>query len=195
MSKSRYYSYGAKVPSKYLNYEDLDKEYYIICWAASYMGSVQIFSECVTPEEARSWDDRRILERLHELMDSADIIAGHNVDAYDKKRVNTRFLLNGYEKPRTFRTLDTLKMARKYFSFQSNKLEFISLSLGFNPKKDMELDDWIQICMNGDEERIEKMRKYNIGDVREGKKVLEKFLPWVHPFPICPRGGYKAISQ
>lgn len=188
-------SWGLHVPSKYINPALLLQPEFIITWAASWVGERQVYSGSVTGRQAKHGNDKQCLKELWKLIDDADLVAAHNGDRFDVKKINTRFLLNGYEKPRTFRTLDTLKMARKYFSFQSNKLEFISLSLGFNPKKDMELDDWIQICMNGDEERIEKMRKYNIGDVREGKKVLEKFLPWVHPFPICPRGGYKAISQ
>ena len=97
ISKSLYFNYGAKVPNKYLNNDDLYRERYIISWAASYVGNDKVWSECVTTEEALNWDDKRILSRLNELMESADILAGHNLDAFDIKHANARFLLNGLE--------------------------------------------------------------------------------------------------
>lgn len=166
---------------------------FIITWAAAWVGERQIYSGAVTGSQAKKGNDKQCLKELWKLIDDADLVAGHNVDKFDVRKIQTRFLLNHYPKPRSFRTLDTLKMARKFFAFQSNKLDFISHELGFAPKKDMELDDWIRICVDGDEQRIEKMRRYNIGDVREGKKILEAFLPWVYPFPLRPRGGYKVI--
>src|SRR3970040_1192879 len=35
VSKSLYFNYGARVPSTYMNIEDLVHPYYIICWSAS----------------------------------------------------------------------------------------------------------------------------------------------------------------
>jgi hypothetical protein len=188
-------SWSLKVSSKYINPALLISDFFVITWAASWVGERKVYSGAVTGRQAKKANDKQCLRELWKLIDDADLIAGHNSDSFDLKKLNTRFLLNGYGKPRTYRTLDTLKMARKYFAFQSNKLEHISLQLGFNPKKDMELSDWIKICLEGDEERITKMQHYNEGDVREGKKVLERFLPWVHPFPIQPRGGYKVMNE
>ena len=178
VSKSLYWTYGPKVPSKYLRSDDRVKPYYIICWSASYVGSSKIWSDCVTPEEALAWSDKRILERLQELIESADIIGGHNIDAYDKKRANTRFLLNGYEPQTDKKTIDTLKIARSKFAFESNKLDDISKELGLRPKDDIRNSDWLKIVTSGDEKTLKKVNKYCRGDVFSGKALLERFMKY-----------------
>jgi len=171
ISKSIYYSYGARVPSKYLNVEDLVQEYYMICWAASYLGDNNVFHARVSSGSAKKGRDKVILKQLRELMASADIIAGHNVDAYDMKRANTRFILNGIEPVINVKTLDTLKIARQKFTFESKKLDYISQRLGFGSKDKITNEDWNNI-MRGDENTLEKVDKYCVGDVKNGKKVL-----------------------
>jgi DNA polymerase elongation subunit (family B) len=178
VSKSRVFSYGLKVPSKYLNPDDLDREYYIICWVASYVGQSKVFSGCVNTEQALEWSDRDILQPLRDLMDSADIIAGHNVDGYDMKRVNTRFLLNGIEPVIGKKTLDTLKIARSKFAFESNRLDFVSQKLGLRPKDDIRNRDWLEIVKTGDLRTLKKVLKYCKGDVESGKGVLEKLMKY-----------------
>jgi DNA polymerase elongation subunit (family B) len=176
VSKSLYFNYGAKVYSNYLNIDDLYRERYIISWAASYVGDKTVWSDCVTGEEARSWADARILPRLRELMESADILAGHNFDAFDLKHINARLLLNNLEPVTGKKTLDTLKIARQKFAFESNKLDYISQKLGLRPKDDIRNSDWLKIVTTGDEKTLAKVLKYNRGDVTSGKGVLERLM-------------------
>lgn len=176
VSKSMMFNYGLRVPSMYMNPDDLIHEYYIICWSASYVGRDTVWSDCVTPQQARKWSDKEILGRLRELMESADIIAGHNVDRYDLKRANTRFLLNGLEPVTEKKTLDTLKIARSKFSFESNRLDFISQRLGFRPKDNITNEDWLKIVKNGDEKTLKKVNRYCKGDVTNGKSVLDVLM-------------------
>ena len=178
VSKSKFYSYGTRVPSTYLNIDDLIQEYYIIAWSASYVGQDKIYSGCVTPKQARRWDDKDILEPLRGLLDSADILAGHNIDRYDIKRINTRLLLNGFEPVIGKKTLDTLKIARTKFTFESNKLDYISQRLGFRPKDDIRNSDWLKIVDKGDEATLKKVSKYCRGDVQNGKGVLERLMKY-----------------
>lgn len=178
VSKSKFYSYGARVPSTYLNIDDLIQEYYIIAWSASYVGQDKIYSGCVTPEQARMWNDAEILKPLRELMESADILAGHNVDRYDIKRINTRLLVNGMEPVIGKKTYDTLKIARSKFSFESNKLDYISQRLGFRPKDDIRNSDWLKIVNTGDEATLKKVSKYCRGDVRNGKGILQRLMKY-----------------
>jgi hypothetical protein len=178
LSKSLYFNYGNRVPSGYINSEDLFKPRYIICWAASYVGSKTVWSDCVTGDEARNWTDARILPRLRELMDSADIIAGHNVDRFDVKHINTRLLLNGLEPVTGKKTLDTLKIARSKFAFESNRLGEVSKVLGFRDKDAIHNSDWLKIVTTGDEKTLAKVLKYNKGDVTSGKGVLERLMKY-----------------
>ena len=176
VSKSMVFSYGLSVPSGYINPDDLYKDFYIISWAASYVGKDNVWSDCVTTKEAKKWSDKRILPRLRELMDSADILAGHNIDKFDLRKLNARFLLNGLEPITGKKTLDTLKIARSKFAFESNRLDYISQKLGLRPKDDIRNSDWLKIVTTGDEKTLKKVLKYNKGDVVNGNGVLEKLM-------------------
>jgi hypothetical protein len=173
VSYSLTYSYGLKVPSKYISPENLQKSYFIIAWSASYVGESKIYHDIVTPEDAKLWSDAKILPRLYELMLSADIIAGHNVDGYDIKRANTRFVMNNMDAVTGKKTLDTLKIARSKFAFESNKLDYICEVLGLDGKDHISSEEWKKV-MQGDEAVLRHVSRYNIRDVRQGKKVLAR---------------------
>jgi len=183
VSKSRYYSYGRKVHGEWLRSADLDREYYIISWAASYVGSNKVFSGCVTQEQAQNWTDKEILQPLYDLLSSADIIAGHNVDAFDLKKVNTRFIINGIQPimgadGRKKKTQDSLKIVRKNFAFEDNGLDALCKRFGIKGKDKITDDDWQAIVRTGDPKTLAKVDKYCKGDVRNGKQLLEIFLPY-----------------
>ena len=178
ISKSLVFNYGLRVPSTYINPDDLYRPRYVICWAASYLGSDKVWSECVTQKEAKRWDDKRILGKLRDLMESADIIAGHNVQSFDIKHANARFLINGMEPVVHKKVLDTLKIARSKFAFESNKLDYISKILGFRPKDDVTNKDWLKIVTSGDEATLKKIKKYCRGDVRSGKDILDTLMKY-----------------
>jgi len=183
--------WSLKVPGRFVNDEMIVKDWFVISWAASWVDQKEVFSGVVSSREAKRWDDKRMLKPLWALIDDADIVIGHNSDRFDLRKLNTRFLLHDYGVPRKYRTIDTLKVARKYFSFESNKLEFLNRRLGNLPKHDMELADWVNICLSGDQTTLNKMAHYNVGDVKEGKKLYLRLKDWVVPFPKKPRDGYK----
>jgi len=187
--------WSLKVPGRYINSDMIVRDWFVISWAASWMDSKEIFSGVVTPREAKRWDDKRMLKQLWALLDDADIVIGHNSDRFDVRKVNTRFVLHDFGVPRKYRQLDTIKIARKYFSFESNKLEFINSRIGNLPKREMELSDWIRICLEGDEKTLDKMVRYNKGDVIEGKKAYMRMRDWIVPFPKKPRDGYKMTEK
>lgn len=176
VSKSLYFNYGANVPSGYLNNDDLVHEYFIICWSASYLHEDRIFSDCVNVKDAKNWDDKNILKKIHDLMESADILAGHNVDRYDIRRLNTRFERHGFTPIIGKKTYDTLKIARSKMAFESNKLDYISQWYGFRPKDNITNADWLQIVKKPNKTILEKILTYNKGDVDSGKFVLQKLM-------------------
>ena len=176
ISKSIYYNYGAKVPSKYLSYHNLISEWYMMGWCASYHGQETIWSGFLSGKDSKAHNDGAIAGRLWELMNAAEIIAGHNVDGFDLKKCNTVFLRHGLPFITGKKTIDTLKLARSKLSLESNALDYISQYLGFSGKDDITNDDWIA-AMNGNTKTLKKIEKYCQGDVRTGKQVLNKFLP------------------
>lgn len=171
-----FYSYERAVRSGYLPKEWIRQEAFIICWAAGWIGGKVIKSACVTQAEALRRDDRRVLQELWHMLDSADIITGHNVTDFDYKKVNQRFLVHEMGVPSVGKVMDTLKMAKKHFPFESNSLEYISTHLGGRPKKEINLADWIRIVETGDPATLRKAERYCKGDVREGVYVFNRFV-------------------
>ena len=78
-----------------------------------------VVSDIVTPEETKTRDDKRVLQSIWKLLDEADIVIGHNGDRFDLRKLNARFIDNDINPPSPFRTIDTLKVARREFAFVS----------------------------------------------------------------------------
>ena len=182
--------WSLRVPSKYINPDMIIKDWFVISWAASWMDEKEVYSGCVTAAAAKKGDDKKIMRPLWNLLDAADIVVGHNSNKFDIKKVNTRFELHGFGPPRKYRQLDTLVVAKKYFAFDSNKMDFISEKFGGIKKHDMEFDDWKQ-AVGGDVKTLTKMERYNKNDVVMGKRIYNRIKSWINPYPNRPRDGYK----
>ena len=171
------YYYDRKVD--YIPTHMLKTEPFIICWAAGWVTDCDDFqyvsSMVVTPEEALRRDDRRILKALWGLLDIADRVIGHNVNGFDVKKVNNRFIQHDMGLPYESKTIDTLVLSRKHFPFESNGLDYIAVKLGGRPKLDIGWDDWRQIVETGNDAKLIQAERYCRGDVREGIKVY-KFM-------------------
>lgn len=129
-------------------------------------------------------DSKAFIEDIHKIMSEADILCAHNGDAFDLKQLNTRFVLHGLTPIPPGKTVDTLKVARKYFSFSSNKLNDLGKRLGIGVKVETGGFDLWRNCMAGDKKSWEKMREYNLNDVVLLEKVYKKLLPWMRQHPI-----------
>lgn len=175
-SLMKFYGYEREVRGGWISKEMICEEAFIICWSACWVGQDRIVSACVTQDEALQKNDKRVLEKLWSLLDAADFVTGHNVDGFDWKKVNNRFLIHGLGMPIAGKSIDTLKLARKHFPFDSNALDYISVKLGGKPKKDIDRDDWIRIVETGDEATLRKANRYCRGDVREGVGIFNKFI-------------------
>ena len=168
-----------KQKSEWLDWHDITDPFYVICWSAGWVddGEIRLYSGCVTGEEAIRRDDKRHLQKLWDLMNKADYVTGHNSKSADVKWLETRFLLNDMTAPQDFRHFDTLAFAKRRFKAESNALDYWARLLGCKPKLDMVRDDWLK-CNEGHEPTLRKMLRYNKGDVREGIRVLKRFVAY-----------------
>jgi hypothetical protein len=80
------------------------------------------------------------------------------------------------------KTIDTLKWARKYFNFNSNKLDYIAKYLGVGQKMDTGgLDLWKDIVFKKDQEAMNKMVAYCKMDVTVLEAVFNKLNSYTTP--------------
>ena len=77
--------------------------------------------------------------------------------------------------PSEYKKRDTLSMAKKHFKAESNALDYWMRLIKGQQKEHMVREDW-EAVNNGDQKTINKMEKYNRGDVVSGMQLLKTFM-------------------
>lgn len=167
---------------KYVPDKQVVEDWYVINWAAKWLFEDEIITGVVTPEESKNRDDKRIVKKLWDLLNEADIVISHNGDKFDIKMMNGRFFKQGLNLPMPYKSIDTFKAARKRLKLESLGLGKIAKDLGVKQKSDTTFNDWIQ-CMNGDPKALKKMDEYCQQDVRVLEDVYLKLRPFIQPHP------------
>lgn len=163
----------------------IEKEWYIMSFAVKWDNEK---TKCYALPDFKKYkknpeDDSELVKKLWEVFNEADIIIGQNLDKFDIKKSNARFIKYNLSPPEPYQTIDTLKIARRYFKFDSNKLGSLGEYLGLGKKVDTGgINLWFK-CMSGDKEAWRKMKSYNVQDVDLLEKVYKKLLPWYSSHP------------
>lgn len=127
--------------------------------------------------------DKELCRKLWELFDEADIIVAHNGDQFDIKKANAFFINNGMRRPSPYKTIDTKKVAKRYFKFNSNKLDDLGNYLGLGRKIHTGGFKLWEDCMAGDMKAWRMMVKYNKQDIVLLEQIYDKFLGWIDNHP------------
>ncbi len=127
--------------------------------------------------------DKKLTADLWDLFDQADIVIGHNVDRFDVRKTNARFLTHGLKPPSPYKTIDTLKIARRHFKFDSNRLDDLGRYLNVGRKLPHTGKALWLACMRGDRAAWATMRKYNAQDVALLERIYLKLRPWAANHP------------
>lgn len=157
-----------------------EQEGYMLSWSAKWLDGKQITKGL---DDYKCKDDKELVRELYKLISEADIVIAHNGDRFDIRKMNTRFIFHGLQPPEPYKTVDTLKIARRYFAFNSNKLDDLGQFLNLGRKvKHPGFQLWLG-CMNGDKKSWQLMKKYNKQDVLLLERVYLKLLPWITNHP------------
>jgi hypothetical protein len=118
-----------------------------------------------------------------EMINEADVIIGHNLNAFDMPKLNTRFLLHGLPPPKPYQTIDTmLSVKGNTFKFSSNSLAFLTDALNLGGKLDTDFSLWSR-CLAGDAEALADMAKYDCQDVIITEELYTTIRPWIKAHP------------
>lgn len=172
----------------YISHKNILQEPYIICASWKWLGEDEVHSVQVSRKECLRQDDKKVVKKLHTLIEEADIIVGHNSDKFDIKWVKGRCLKYGLP-PLTFlKTIDTLKVARRNFggSLLSKRLDYIGTYLGLGNKISTSGGLWLDI-LQGKQAAIDEMVTYNKQDVVLLEEVYLKLRPYIENFPAVPK--------
>jgi hypothetical protein len=163
-------------------------------WAGEVKPTVYTLPDFVGYDDDKS-NDAQLVAKLWAVLDEADLVIAHNGDKFDIKKTNARFLLHGMAPPAPYRTIDTLKVARRHFALTSNKLDDIAKALGLGQKADTGgFQLWLD-CMSGDRKAWKKMARYNGNDVDLLEKVYERLRPWHATHPCIEAGACAACGS
>lgn len=155
---------------KTIDYENIIKERAVICICYKWEGEKQINS--------LTWDgrqnDKKMLQEFIKVANSAVELVAHNGDKFDLAWIRTRCLLHKIEMFPSYVTIDTLKVARSKFRFNSNRLNYIAQFLGIGSKIKTEYGLWKDIVLKNDKKALERMVKYCKKDVQLLEDVFYK---------------------
>lgn len=153
---------------KNIDSSNIIKERAIICICYKWEEEKDVYS--------LNWDskqnDKSMLQKFIEVANVASELIGHNGDKFDLAWIRTRCLFHGIEMFPKYTTIDTLKIARSTFKFNSNKLNYIADFLGFGQKIKTEFGLWKDIVLNKDKKAMDDMIKYCKKDVILLEKVF-----------------------
>ena len=162
------------------------REWYLMCFA--YRWEHQKKTKVVSLTDFELYDedpedDREVAQALWNLFDEADIVIAHNGNRFDMRKANARFIVHGLSAPTPVQQIDTLKVARKYFMFNSNKLGDLGQHLKLGKKESTGgFELWVG-CMKGEEQAWKRMIKYARQDVNLLMEVYYKLRPFMTTHP------------
>ena len=124
----------------------------------------------------RTLSEKELVGRVHKLFDEADFLIAHNGDEFDWKKMNAKFIQFKLKPPSPAVKIDTKKLAKKYFKFNSNSLNNLCDLLEIGKKIDTGgIELWLG-CMRGDVASLKKMEEYNLKDILLLEKLYLKFV-------------------
>ena len=184
------------------------EDWYILSFAYKWLGEketkVVSLPQFKTFKKDKS-NDKELCKKLWELFDEAEVIIAHNGNSFDIKKSNSRFIFHDFTPPTPYKTIDTKLEAKRYFRFDSNKLDDLGQYLNLGRKINAGgFDTWLG-CMNGDQKSWDKMCEYNKQDVILLEKIYLKLRGWMTSHPnlnlinsetcLCPNCGSKKLYK
>jgi len=168
------------------NVIDVHTDWYMLSFAYKWLDGSKIYTHAL-PDYPSTYkrdkqDDSALTKELWRVFDAADVLIAHNGDRFDIRKANARFIVHGLQPPRPYRTVDTLKLARKH-KFDSNKLDDLGRYLGVGRKiANTGKKLWLG-CMDGDDKSWRTMRRYNANDVALLERVYLRLRGWATTHP------------
>lgn len=166
-----------------ISIDQIKRDWFILAWSAKWFGASA--SSIVYEDQRHSSnveDDRLILKKIWMLLDEADVVITQNGKNFDSRKLNARFILNGFHPPSPYRHFDTYQLASRVGDFTSCSLEYLTEKLctkytKLSHKKYPGLKLWKE-CLVGNVDAWNEMRRYNIHDVLSTEELATKIRAW-----------------
>lgn len=165
-----------------ISHENVIADQSIVCWSAKWLYDPDVISDCMTSEETKTRDDKRIMQSLWRLLEDCDVVIAHNGLRFDLRKINARFLYHKIAPPSPYQVIDTLKATQKAFGTISHKLDYLGKYLLNKGKIETNFGLWKK-CYYGDQESLDYMVAYNKEDVLLLEEVYLEVRSYIKPHP------------
>ena len=179
------------------------RERFVICAAWKALGEKSTHAVAVTRKQALAGDDKQVIQTVHRVLSEADVVVGHNANRFDIPWLNGRVLFHRFKPMPPLRVVDTLTVAKRSFSLNSNRLDYLGKYLGLGGKTSTPAGLWLDV-LKGDSKAIRTMVEYNKRDVTLLEDVFMHLRPYVPDYinrqffgsiEGCPRCGSTHIQS
>lgn len=167
-----------------LSHENIIQERAIICVGYKWLGEKKVHSL-----QWNKGDDKELVKQFAKIMNSADILLTQNGDAFDIKWMRTRAIYHKIPLLPKFNSIDTLKMARSNFKFNSNKLDYMGTFLGKGGKIKTSFDLWKDIQLKNCPKAMASMVEYCKRDIIQTEEVYKELQKY------CPVKKFKSLKN
>lgn len=182
------------------------KEWELLTFSWKFLGDKK--TKCLTRLDFKDKTDKSLVVALKKVLESADIIVAHNGHDFDFKKANAKFIEHSLGPLPRLQYIDTKRIAKRYFKFNSNSLDDLGNLLGVGRKKQTGgFDLWLR-CMAMEKKAFKQMADYNIQDVLLLERVYLKLRPWMEQHPNltllssdsqlpggCPKCGHDKLHS
>lgn len=171
---------------QFLSYDNVLRERQIICVGYKFLGDRR-----TTVISLREYTEEEMLRVVHSVLSEADILVHHNGDRFDLPMFNSRAISYELSPLPSKPMVDTLKVARKHFKFNSNKLDYLGQFLGVGTKYTTRKGLWKEILTGvmhsevygealdrATKSALREMEQYNAQDVTLLESVYLALRPY-----------------
>lgn len=126
--------------------------------------------------------DRDMLQEFLPIAQQADELVAHNGDRFDLKWFNGRCLKHGLKGHGSWKTVDTLKMAKSRFALNSYTLHYLGeYLLGDGKAEHGGFSTWVDIIEKNCPDAMARMVHYCQKDVVLLQDIFERMQPYTKP--------------
>jgi hypothetical protein len=166
----------------------VSEHWYILAFAYKWQDEKKVHSVSLPQFKDYKKDkksDKELCKKLWALFNEADIVIGHNSDQFDIKKARARFLQHSFSPHSPFQSIDTKKVSKRNFRFDSNSLDDLGAYLGLGRKIKHEGFEaiWLGCMVKDDPKAWEKMMAYNRQDIVLLERVYNHMRPWMDNHP------------
>ncbi len=143
--------------------------------------------------------EKKLLERFIPILESADEVVTQNGDRFDIPWIRTRALHHGIPMSPNVVSIDTYKLAKYKFRFNSNRLDYLSQFMNKRRKIKTDYDLWKDVLLKNCGKALARMVRYCKRDVNILEEVWDEMNPYVQAkshvgHGLCPEcGGNRVI--